>query len=436
MNAKAEGPAAKSRTRGSVLIITQYFRPEPNFITADVAQMLAGSRKVTVITAHPNYPHGRFYSGVRWWLPSKTSEGGVIVWRLPMVPDHSNSMVRRLVSYFSFLAIAVLFAPLVAGRPQVVWVYQTPFTSALVALWFKWVYGSRLVYTCADLWPESFTATGVAKQGLLVRLLLAYRRWINGLADEVICSTRGMLTRFASEGVSPHRMHFVPVWVDGSGQSLPPVAVGGEGIPRIVYAGNLGPAQALDTVVHAAAELEKRGVRVAFDFYGSGSSERELKVLTQSLGASNVHFHGRVAPTDVFEISARAFAQVVSLRSTPLFRMTIPSKLPFSFAAASPVLYGLEGESAEIAQASGGAIAFKSSDPLSLVAAVSALLALTPVEHAQMRHRLRAYYEEHFSREKLLRRYREVLLGPSQHVDANRIPPGRRREFVSTSALQ
>jgi glycosyltransferase involved in cell wall biosynthesis len=407
-----------------VLVLSMYYRPEPNFITGDVADALAARGPVTVIAAHPNYPLGHFYEGVRRpWLPQRTTENGVVVWRLPLFPDRSRSKLRRLVSYLSFALLAVLFAPFVGGRPHTVWVYQTPFTTALAALWFKWVHRARLVFTCADLWPESFSATGVVSSGAVMRASFAYSRWINRRADRIVCSTRGTLERFARDGVPRERLCYVPVWVDGSPRGPVPEArpeeAGGE--HSIVYAGNLGPAQALETVVHAAAELRRRGAPVRVDFYGSGGSEDELRALAAGLGAGNVHFHGRVEAAAAFAASERAFAQLVSLRASPLFRMTIPSKLPFAFAAGAPVLYGLEGEPAELAAASGGSLAFDSAEPASLVAAVEALLATPPTERAAMRHRLRAFFAEHFSPDALLAEYEKILDPVPAHARARRV---------------
>ena len=98
---------------------------------ADVAELMAAHARVTVITAHPNYPAGKFYPGTRWWRPVRSEENGVTVWRLPMVPDQSTSVLRRALSYLSFLVALTVWAPFVAGRPSVVWVYQTPFTTAV-----------------------------------------------------------------------------------------------------------------------------------------------------------------------------------------------------------------------------------------------------------------------------------------------------------------
>ncbi|MFL5582913.1 MAG: hypothetical protein ACJ8AO_21310, partial [Gemmatimonadaceae bacterium] len=110
-------------------MLTQYYRPEPNFITADVAQELARLSDVTVITAHPNYPTGRFYPGTRPWRLSRSVEDGVTVWRVPHFADHSTSKWRRALSYLSFAGAAAATAMVVARRVDVVWVYHTPFTT-------------------------------------------------------------------------------------------------------------------------------------------------------------------------------------------------------------------------------------------------------------------------------------------------------------------
>jgi len=399
------------RDRG-VLVVTLFYRPEPNFITADVAEAAARGGRVTVITAHPNYPLGHFYPGTRWWRPERRVENGVVVWRVPMFPDHSASPLRRAVSYLSFTLAATLLAPFVAGRPRVVWVYQTPFTVAVAALWFKVVCRSRLVYTSADLWPESFAATGVTRPGPLMRLLYATRRALNRVADVIVGSTTGIVETYAADGVPPERMKLIRVWVDGSprGGALPaPPSAPVADVPTVVYAGNLGPAQGLDVVVRGAAELKRRGVAVRFDLYGSGGAEDELRALAAELGADNVAFHGRVPPAQAVAASAAAAAQLVVLRPSPLFDMTVPSKLPFAIGMGTPLLCGLRGESARVAAESGGAYLFDPTDAASMADATERVLVLDPAGRAAARERLLAYYRASLDPERLVAEYMELL---------------------------
>ncbi|MGH9370276.1 MAG: glycosyltransferase family 4 protein [Vicinamibacterales bacterium] len=404
--------------RPRLLVLSQLYRPEPNFITADVAESLARHFDVTVVAAHPNYPHGRFYPGHRWWWPRRTEENGVVVWRLPMYPYHGRSHLLRAVSYLSFAALAGVFAPFVASRADIVWVYHGPFSVGLATLWFRLVRRAGIIFTCADLWPESFVAAGVAKPGMMIRLLFAYRRAVNRLADVLICATRGTRERYAADGVSRDALPVVPVWVDGAGEV--PVDQPEPGGPkRIVYAGNLGPAQSLETVLHAAVVTEREALPVVFDLYGAGSSEAGLRELATRLGVTTVRFHGQVSPRAAFDVSSRAFAQIVSLQPSPLFAMTVPSKVSFCCAAGPPILYGLQGEAAAIVAEAGGGIPYDPASPETLVAAVKGLLGRSDAERQTMRLALREYYEQHLAKPKLLARYEEIFLDVLAAVTAS-----------------
>lgn len=402
------GVGARAR-RQRFLVLTQYYHPEPNFITADVAEALARDADVTVVTTHPNYPNGDFYPGTRYRRIERSRVNGVTIWRVPMIPDHSLSPVRRALSYLSFTVMAGVVAIFVAGRPDTVWVYQTPFTTGVAALWFKFVLRTRTVYTCADLWPESFAATGVVRSAWVMRLMATYNRAINRAADLIICSTPGTAERYRQDGIPEDRLVVIPVWVGGVDE-LAARACGPAHSPRtIVYAGNLGPAQKLDTVIEAAAKLHAAGAAVDFDLYGSGSAEAELKALAERLGAVNVTFKGRVALDVAFDASSSALAQIILLQRSALFRMTVPSKLFMAFAAAAPLLYGLEGDAAMLAASSRGGIEFDSSDSDTLVHAVMRLLELSTADRGIMRRNLRSYFSTHFDPSILVARYRALL---------------------------
>ena len=390
-----------------VLLLSLHYRPEPNFITADVAERLAAEGfAVTVVTAHPNYPLGRFYDSVSSLLPARSEEGGVAVWRLPFLPDHSRSKVRRFVAYGSFTLAAGLFAPFAEPSPDLVWVYNAPFTTGAAALWFRYARGAKVGFICPDLWPESFEAAGVSPPRPILRLMYAYSRWINRTAHLLVATTRGMLRRYEGDGIPRSRLRFAPLWVDGV--ASPPRAEGsaaGESAFRLMYAGNLGPAQALDVVLHGARMLKGDGVEVKIDFYGAGSEEARLSALARDLGLSGVSFRGRVSQAEVFRAAAGAAAQIVHLTPSPFFSMTVPSKLASCLAAGRPVLAGVPGESLEIARESGGALPFEAGNPEDFKRAVVELLAMSEEERAAMGARGRRYFEENLHPDALLSRY-------------------------------
>jgi colanic acid biosynthesis glycosyl transferase WcaI len=285
-----------------------------------------------------------------------------------------------------------------------VWVYHGTFTTGLAAVWFRLATRARIVFTCADLWPESFMASGVARQGPLMSVLFRYSRAINRIADVLICCTRGTLERYAADGVPADRLVHVPVWVDGVDprDEIDEFATCGF---TIVYAGNLGPSQKLDTLIEAVSLLERQGVAIRADIYGTGACEAKYRRLASELRTRSVHFHGRVTPAQAFSACATASAQYIALQSSPLFDMTVPSKLYAAFAAGTPLLYGLRGEAALLAQESDGGVAFDVESPAALADAIRTLMQLTPERRKDMRDRLVSQYWAKFAKEALLEQY-------------------------------
>jgi glycosyltransferase involved in cell wall biosynthesis len=398
------------------LILTYYYSPEPNFITRDVADALAEASEVTVITTHPNFPGGRFYDGYAFWRPVRTREGRVTVWRIPHLPDRSTSKLRRALSYLSFAFLASLIAPFVAGKPRLVWVYHTPFTTALAGLFFKYAYGSKLAFTTVDLWPENFVALGLMRPGRLTDWLFRYRRFINSRADVHLCCSRSAVRQYIADGLSRDAVHFVPVWVEGIPSELP-ATIGRAQRQNIVYAGTLGPSQPIDVVVRGAVKLLQDEPDVTFDIFGTGANESDLRALAIALGAANVHFHGRVPPAEAFDLSAGAFAQIITIRSTPLFEMVIPSKLYLGLAAGSPILAGLRGEAAEMITASGAGILFDAESTDSFCEAVRRLVRTAKAEREAMGRQMREYFRANFRREEILDRYQTLLLPLTEELD-------------------
>ena len=254
-------------------------------------------------------------------------------------------------------------------------------------------------------WCFGAAGLGTRDDGILVRGLAAFRRWLNRRADVIVGTSAGTVKRFERD-LYRGRMEMIPVWVDGLDAGTPSAR---EENREVVYVGNLGPAQQLDTLIRGFALLDGSAGDVGLVLYGSGSSEQELRELIDELKLTNVRLGGRLSSSEAFQVSTRALAQVVSLRHGSGFESTVPSKLYFAFAASSPLLHALQGNAAELAEESGGGIAFRSDRPESFAAAVQALLRLEVEERDRMRRSLRASFEQGFTRAKLIDRYRQIF---------------------------
>lgn len=388
------------------LFISIHYEPEPNFIVTDLARGLVKvGWQVSVVTTYPNYPYGKFYPGTRWYLPSIERRDGVKILRVPHFPDHSLSIVKRTLSYLSFAIMAGFFSPFFCVAPRVTWVYQTPFSTALASLVFKFFYRSKLIYMYADLWPESFLATATVSQNWIIKICKIYRRFVNLFADRIVGSTAGTCDVIRRENPGKEIRH-IPVWVDGVPDfDQLPIS---DSTNQIVYAGNLGRAQNLTTLITAAKVIQEKGIDIKFAIYGSGSEEESLKNLAHSLEIKNLEFKGRVSGAEAFKALVNSLAQVVMLEPSLYFEQTVPSKLFSAFAAGSPILAGLQGESLRIAISSGGGFEFKSDDVNSLVESILKVHSLSAESRKRIRDEMRKLYRAEYSKDALLNRQIEV----------------------------
>lgn len=177
---------------------------------------------------------------------------------------------------------------------------------------------------------------------------------------------------------------------------------------NVVFAGNLGTVQALDTLL-AAAQLLRNEVNVRFVLVGSGSRSAWLQQEVVRLGLDNVKMPGRFPPADMPGILAQASTVLVSLVKDPIISQTVPSKVQAYLAAGKPIIASLDGEGARVVMVAGAGIACPAEDAKALADAVIHLRDAPPEELEQMSRRGLSYYEKNFEPKLLASRLAQIL---------------------------
>lgn len=370
--------------RRRVLLVTQHYGPEQNFITTDVARALSAGCDVEVITTQPNYPSGEVARGFKWYHWRTRTEDGIKVTRVPVFTYRGLNVVWRTLGYLVFALFATLAICVRRPRPDLWLVYQTPFSTAWGVALGRWIWGGSVVHIVADLWPESMLAAGVLREGTLERMVGAARRWTNRRADRLVVTTPGMVPIFAGEGYPTDRMVLVPVWTDAQRGLTPPTVPTAGNLPYVVYAGTIGPSQALGTLIEAMALLRDRGVWVSAKVAGTGAALPALRSAAEQLGPISMEFVGVVSPEEAVRLIRGAVAQVVSLVPDPRFEHTIPSKLYGAIGSGVPILAGLTGDALALAERSGLAVPYSSAGPGALADAIERVLHFTPDQRVAM----------------------------------------------------
>lgn len=390
-----------------ILLISQYFWPESFRINDVVALLQDEGCEVTVLTGQPNYPGGTIFPGYRagaMGRDGRTPDYEIL--RVPLVTRGKGGAVRLAANYLSFVLTASLFGPwLLRGRRfDVIFVYGvSPILQALPAILLRRLKRAPLVLWVQDLWPQSLEVTGYVRNRTVLGLVGRLTAWIYRHCDLVLGQSQAFVrTITPMAGGVPVEMFPTPGDIDrGAGPAEPPVVLP-EGF-NVVFAGNLGTAQALPTILDAAQMLRERAY-VRFVFVGDGSQKSWLEKEIYSRNLPNVALLGRFAPEAMPGILVQASVLLATLGKSDILARTIPAKVSTYLKAARPIIAAIDGEGGDVVVASGAGIACPAEDAAALAEAVIQLADTTPERRAQMGAAGRAYYERTFEPTMLTKR--------------------------------
>ncbi|WP_213979736.1 glycosyltransferase family 4 protein [Sphingomonas sp. dw_22] len=397
-----------------ILIITQWFQPEPHFKGLGFAKALqAMGHEVEVLTGFPNYPGGRVYPGYRIRLRQHEIIDDIPITRGYLYPSHDNSALRRIANYASFAISSTLLA-LFIRKPDVVYVYTPPMTAALPAIALRFLRGVPFVPDVQDLWPDTLAATGMLNDPRLLGLIRWWTDFSLRRASRIIVLSEGFRRRLQERGVkTPITViwNWAPSEIADIAHRLQPVLPDKTGPFDILFAGNMGKAQGLDIVLKAAAALQEEGAHVRFTMVGGGIEREVLRQHAKDLSLNNIAFHEPRPPSQMGELFEAADALLVHLRDDPLFEITIPSKTQAYLAIGRPILMGVRGDAAAMVEEAGAGLTFAPDDVDAFLAAIKTLLAMTQAERMAMGSAGAAYYRKRLAFDIGVRALEQSLAG-------------------------
>lgn len=396
-----------------ITIVTQYYPPEmQGWIPASVARGLAArGHDVRVVTAFPNYPFGAVFPGWSQRFGHVEQDGAVTVHRVPIVPDHSDRAGRRIVNCLSFAASSLATTRTVR-RSDVVYVHSAQPTAAIGPMLWKALFRTPYVLHVQDVWPESVIGSGFIASERGARLarivLLAWLRRLHRGAAHVLAIAPGAARLLVERGSHPDRTSTVVNWAVHTPSAAERPARGEDGTTTIVYAGNIGPNQGLDAIVHAAARCsDLPGLR--FEFVGDGLARQHLRDLADALGATNTTFRPPVSREHMPAVHAGADFEIVALADAPMSPITIPSKLQDAFANGVPVIAVVPGDAADIVRGGDAGMVSPPGDVDAIEAAFRAAHAVDSDGRARLSANARSVVDRHMNPRLAIDRIEQVL---------------------------
>ena len=388
------------------IIHTQYYPPEtgaPQGRLSELAERLViEGHEVTVLTAMPNYPLGKFYPGYGGMLRREMMNGVAII-RTWLYPTKSVRFIPRLTNYFSFVISSLILGAALLPRADFLLTESPPLFLGIAGYFLSRLKRARWIFNVSDLWPESAVRLGIVGKGLSLTLseqleLFCYRKaaLVTGQSKEILngvsMKAPKTLVYHFSNGVDSDR--FTPEMRSGAlHEQL------GEGAECVaVYAGLHGIAQGLDQVVAAAKLLNDLKGKLKIVFIGDGPEKEAL--MHQAKGIDIITFLPPRSKEEMPQLLASSDIAIIPLKI--YIPGAVPSKIYEAMASALPLILVAEGEAVTIAHDADAGIVVPPGDVAALAQGIRRL-----ITDRDLRQKLgengRNAAVKRFSREKIIK---------------------------------
>ena len=265
------------------------------------------------------YKH-EIYEGVDFYWVKTPKYRAISIWRF-------YSMLVFMVKVF-FLSVKKL------GKPNVVIVSSMPIFPILNGYYLKKKFGAKLLFEIRDIWPLTLEQLGnKSKNHPAVRFIGWFEKFGYLKADTIVSLLP--YARKHIEGVAGKAVNFqyIPNGID-------PKEIGYEKIPSkleskipknkfiIGYAGSIGMANALEYLVEASIQLERKN-KIFFVIVGDGPLKKDLEEKVQE--GRNILFYSKIKKSQVQNLISHFDVCFVGRNDIPLFKHGVSANKYFDY---------------------------------------------------------------------------------------------------------
>jgi glycosyltransferase involved in cell wall biosynthesis len=408
-----------------VVFLNRYFYPDHSATSVLLSDLAFGlSQRVAQVTVIASRLH---YEGGDRLLPRHETVRGVEVHRLWTSRRGRLGLLGRSLDYATFY-LAAAWRLWRLTRPNDVIVAKTdpPLLSVMAGL-IAPIKGARLVNWLQDIFPEAAEALNIGGGfgSAALRLLRPLRNWsLNSAHTNVVVGAK-MAEYLEGEAIPRSKISTISNWSDGT--HILPIAAAQNELRNswalgdrfvVCYAGNLGRAHDIATIIEAMTLLQERATsspldeiarRISFVFVGGGAQLSSLQREAAQRQLTNLQFHPYQARERLAATLGIADVHLVSL-NPKLEGLIVPSKFYGIAAAGRPTLFigAADGEIARLIHESGCGFTVAPGDGQALMDRILELATGTEL-CASMGARARAAFEKLWDKDRAIRQWEEVL---------------------------
>ncbi len=387
----------RENEKKKILVICQYYNPEPFRISDICEEMVRRGHEVQVVTGYPNYPEGYLYEGYGKGKHIDELINGVRVHRCYTIPRETG-IIKRMLNYYSYAISSIKYVlsnKCVASdgaKYDLIFCNQlSPIMMAYAAIAYKKKYKVPIILYCLDLWPESLIAGGITRNSVIYKYYHYISKNIYKKMDKILITSRMFSEYLNTEfEIDETRIEYLPQYAEGIFDYILPKEETQK--YNFMFAGNIGNIQSIETIIKAAIELENEPIVI--HIVGGGTDLDRIRELAKK--CRNVVFYGRKSLEEMPNFYAMADAMLVTLKADPILSLTLPGKVQSYMAVGKPIIGAIDGETRNVIEDAKCGFCGSAENVNELVENIKKFISTD--EKVLMGKNARMYYENNFEK--------------------------------------
>jgi len=323
--------------------------------------------------------------------------------------------IKRIFSWLIFETI-LFFSPLFFKhkKPDIIIVSSLSLLTILTGYLFKKIYGAKLIFEVRDIWPLSLVELkNLSNKNPFVFLLskiekFGYRKsdYIIGTMPKLDLHLKGILKNDFLFKCIP--MGFDPEFYKKSDKLIEEhtnkIPVG-----KFIcgYAGSLGTANSVETIIGAAEKLNNKNPHIHFVILGDGNLKKEFINRTKKL--KNITFLPKVSKTKVIDFLIKCDVLLNPWQDKKIYQYGVsPNKWIDYMYSGKPIIVSYNGYPSIINEAKCGEF-IPANNPIKLAEKIIEFSEKTEKELIEIGKRGKNFLEENLSYDKLANQYVEIF---------------------------
>jgi glycosyltransferase involved in cell wall biosynthesis len=398
-----------------LMILSQYFHPDlaatGQLLTELAEDIISYGYNIKVLTAKPSY-----YKNKEKYLKEEIYRG-IEIYRVSATKFDKNMMIGRLCNFLSYL-ISVFSKLLFSKNKYPLLIVSNPPFLPLLGFLLKKVKNRRYIYLVHDIYPDIAIQLGyLKKNSIIVKIWNQIHYHVLKKAEKIIVLGDFMAEKFKEKypDLDNNKIKIIHNWADE--KKIFPIKKEENWFVKkyhlsnkivILYSGNIGLFQDLKSIIKTAERL-KNDDDILFLFIGNGGGLKELKRIVKKNNLTNVKFLPYQLKKDLSYSLSSADISIVTMEKG-IEGLAVPSKL-YGILASGRAVLGLVGKNCEVAEIIEDAkcgFRIDQGDVNKLVEQIKYIYN-NPQALENMGKNSRQYFEKHFTRSKMTKKYYEVL---------------------------